>query len=152
MNIGVRDIRTARDADLPRILDLYAQAGLGGSEQLDLDAAKAMLRQFEAYPNYRLFVAVDAQDHCVGTYALLIMDNIAHKGRPLAIVEQVAVDVDVQGKGIGTAMMQHAMAEARNKNCYKLGLSSNAAFTRAHEFYEKLGFQRHGYSFHVDIM
>jgi len=48
-------------------------------------------------------------------------------------------------------MMRHALAEARDKGCYKAALSTNARRERAHAFYESLGFRRHGYSFLVDL-
>jgi len=48
-------------------------------------------------------------------------------------------------------MMRHAMQCSRMAGCYKLVLSSNAKRARAHEFYEKLGFERHGYSFFVSL-
>ena len=43
------------------------------------------------------------------------------------------------------------MALSRAAGCYKLALSSNIRFERAHAFYDKLGFQRHGYSFVVEL-
>jgi GNAT superfamily N-acetyltransferase len=48
-------------------------------------------------------------------------------------------------------MMRFALDRCREKRCYKLVLSSNAKRERAHAFYEKLGFVRHGYSFRVDL-
>ena len=44
-------------------------------------------------------------------------------------------------------MMEHARALAREAGAYKLALSSNLKRTRAHAFYDALGFQRHGISF-----
>jgi GNAT superfamily N-acetyltransferase len=55
----------------------------------------------------------------------------------------------MQGRGVGAAMMRAAMDLARDKGCYKLVLSSNAKRVRAHAFYERLGFTRHGISFSV---
>lgn len=144
-------IRTATEADLPAILDLYAEAGFGGAERLDLERAKDLLARIASYPDYRIFVAAEVGGPPIGTYALLIMDNIAHNGRPLAVVEQVSVTRARHGQGIGKLLMHHAMAEAREKSCYKLQLSSHTRFTEAHAFYDRLGFTRHGYSYYVDI-
>lgn len=63
----------------------------------------------------------------------------------------MVVDPLSQGKGIGQAMMRHAFDEARAAGCYKLMLSSNARRERAHAFYEQLGFERHGYSFRINL-
>lgn len=145
-------IRAATDGDLPGVLALYAQLGLDGGEVLTLEQARAIHAQFARYPNYRLFVAcADAAPHQVlGTYALLVMHNLAHMGLPSAIVEDVVVDSDCRSQGLGRQMMEHAMAQARAAGCYKLALSSNGRRERAHAFYESLGFQRHGLSFVID--
>jgi GNAT superfamily N-acetyltransferase len=87
----------------------------------------------------------------VGTFALLIMDNLAHLGAPSAIIEDVAVDPDWQGHGVGKAMMEHALTICRERGCYKAALSSNLRRKRAHAFYDALGFERHGYSFRVSM-
>lgn len=144
-------IRTAADDDLPALLDLYEQAGLGQGAHMDLARAQSLLARIRAYPDYRIFVTTEGNRAPIGTYALLIMDNIAHDGRPLAVVEQVVVSRERRGNGIGSHMMRHAMEEARRAGCYKLQLSSHTRFERAHAFYDKLGFTRHGYSFYVDL-
>lgn len=144
-------VRTAKEEDLPAILDIYGEVGLDGGHRMDLERAREMLARFSAYPDYRLFVVIDSVGKVIATYALLIMDNVAHNGRPIAIVEQIAVKRSRQGQGLGTYMMQHAMREATLKGCYKLGLSSHTRYEHAHAFYDKLGFTRHGYSFYVNI-
>ena len=146
-------IREATDGDLSAVLALYAQPGMDDGQVLTLAEARALLARFRQYPSYRLWVACDpAQgDEVVGTYALLIMDNLAHRGTPSAIVEDVVVSATRQGQGIGRQMMQHAQDQARQGACYKLVLSSNQKRERAHAFYESLGFQRHGFSFVIGL-
>jgi len=149
MNI---EIREATDADLPDVLDLYAQPGLDDGQVLSLEDARQLLAQFARYPNYRLFVACDL-DHggaVVGSYALLVMHNLAHCGTPSAIAEDVVVHPLRQGHGIGRRMMARAVEQARQAGCYKLALSSNQKRRQAHAFYESLGFQRHGLSFVIE--
>jgi GNAT superfamily N-acetyltransferase len=87
----------------------------------------------------------------VGSFALLVMDNLGHLGAPSGIVEDVVVAPARQSSGIGAAMMRFALDRCRQKGCYKMVLSSNAKRLRAHAFYESLGFERHGYSFRVDL-
>lgn len=143
------EIREATEADLPGVLALYAQPEIDDGKMLDLDSARTIYRRFAIYPDYRLFVAL-ADGAIVGSYALLVMDNLGHLGAPSAIVEDVVVDPALHGKGVGKAMMRHAAQEALQKGCYKIALSSNMKRERAHAFYEGLGFQRHGYSFLVE--
>lgn len=143
-------IRQATEADLPAVLALYGQPEIDDGAILDLDTARTIFRRFADYPSYRLFVA-EAGGGILGSYALLVMDNLGHLGAPSAVVEDVVVAPAQQGLGIGRAMMQHAMQLAEELRCYKLTLSSNAKRGRAHAFYEGLGFRRHGYSFLIEL-
>ncbi len=149
-NSGGVALRLATPHDMPEVQRLYADTGLDDGEPLPLAAALDILRRMESYPSFRLWVA-EADGVIVGTYTLLVMDNIPHRGAPSAIVEQVAVAAAAQGAGVGTAMMKHAMQEAAAAGCYKLALTTNLKRHRAHAFYEKLGFERHGLSFLVRI-
>ena len=139
-------IREATEPDLPAILHAYSSAGIDGGQSFTVEEAREHLARFRAYPNYRVFVALESGTFA-GTYALLILDNLAKRGARTGIVEDVAVLPERQGRGVGRAMMEHARAECRAGGCYKLALSSNVKREGAHQFYDALGFERHGYSF-----
>ena len=143
-------IRTAGEADLPGVLALYAQPALDDGAVLPLPEAAAILARFARYPDYSLYVA-EENGAIVGTFALLIMDNLGHLGASSAVIEDVAVSLDRQGGGLGQAMMRRALDIARDKGCYKAILSSNMKRERAHAFYDQLGFERHGYSFRTGL-
>jgi ribosomal protein S18 acetylase RimI-like enzyme len=141
------EIRQATRDDLPSILALYAELETDRTTP-DLAQAESLFERMQRYPNYHVYVAA-AEGEIVGTFALLIMDNLAHMGIPSGIVEDVVVHSSRQGQGIGKQMMLAAMEQCRNAGCYKLVLSSNLERERAHQFYETLGFKKHGYSFVV---
>ena len=143
-------IREAVATDIPAMLQLYAQPGYDDGQMLPVADARRQFEKAAQYPFYKFFVAID-DVAIVGTYAILVMDNIGHMGTPSALVESVAVDPLAQGRGIGQAMMGHAMQIAMERGCYKLALSSSIKRVRAHAFYEKLGYRRYGYSFGVDL-
>ena len=143
-------IREAGVDDLPGVLALYAQPDIDDGDVLPIEEAARIFRRFAHYPDYTLYVA-EQDDAIVGSFALLIMDNLGHLGAPSGIVEDVVVDPAQHGRGIGQAMMQFAIARCRERQCYKLMLSSNAKRERAHAFYESLGFARHGYSFRIEL-
>lgn len=144
------DIRPALREDLTAILDLYAQPEMDDGAVLPLEEAEGIFDRIQQYPRYRIYVA-RVEGEIVGTFALLIMDNVAHMGAPSGIVEHVNVAPSRQGRGIGKEMMRFAMAEARGAGCYKLMLSSNLKRTRSHRFYEGLGFSHHGHSFVMEL-
>ncbi len=138
-------LRPATEADLPAVLHLYETA-LEDPKILSLEAATALFRKMQTYPDYVLYLA-ETEAGVVGTFALLLMDNLGHFGTPSGVVEDVAVRPDQQGQGIGKRMMEFALERCREKGCYKLTLSSNLRRAEAHRFYESLGFRKHGFSF-----
>jgi GNAT superfamily N-acetyltransferase len=143
-------VREASKADLPDILRLYAQPTLDDGKVLSMDEAERIYERMGRYPDYKVYVAICDQ-RLVGTFALLVMDNLGHLGAPSAVIEDVAVDPPWQGRGVGKAMMRYALRLAHEKGCYKATLSSNLKRTQAHAFYDALGFERHGYSFRADL-
>lgn len=142
--------REASMADLPAVLRLYARTDLDSGQTLPLAQAERIFDLMAHYPDYKVYVSIIGKN-IVGTFALLIMHNLAHSGDPSAIIEDVAVDPEWQQRGIGKGMMLHALRLAADKGCYKAVLSSNLKRERAHAFYESLGFERHGYSFRVNF-
>jgi len=142
-------IRQAESADVAAVLALYAQIDFNNGDVLSEAAALKIFAEFSRYPSYRLFVAMNGTQ-VVGSYALLVMHNMAHGGMSSAVVEDVVVASVFQGRGIGRQMMDHAKEQAKAAGCYKLALSSNRKRHAAHAFYESLGFDQHGLSFVIE--
>jgi GNAT superfamily N-acetyltransferase len=143
-------VRIAQENDLPGILEVYQSLEDGDIWNVDLATAKKKFARINCYPNYAVYIA-ERDGEIVGTFELLIMDNLAHSGKPSAIVEDVAVKKTFHGSGVGKAMMLEAMEISKKAGCYKMMLSSNLKRERTHRFYESLGFAVHGYSFFVEL-
>lgn len=141
-------IRQAIETDLPNVIELLK--GMDGEESIDFDEALKIWRKMTEYPYYKVFVA-EGNKLIMGTCSLIIIDNLGHKGAKLAIAESMIVSQDYRGQGIGSKLIHFVMEKARGENCYKLMLSSNRKRIKAHEFYEKLGFQQHGISFMIEV-
>lgn len=143
-------IRRAGDEDLDWLLDMYTSLDFSPEPSLPLTEAQVRFRKIMRYPDYRIFVAECDGDR-VGTFALIIVDGLAHGGRRHAVVEDVVVAPGHRQRGVGQAMMRYAMDCCAEAGCYKLALSSHTRREKAHRFYELLGFERHGYSFMVEF-
>ncbi len=142
-------IREATLSDVKDILQIYAEA-LDNGKVLSVENAQRIFLKQQQYPDYKVFVA-EFEQQIVGTFAILIMENMGHLGTPSAVIEDVGVLPIMQGNGIGKQMMEFAMNYAREKGCYKMSLSSNLRREKAHQFYESLGFQKHGFSFLMSL-
>lgn len=78
--------RPALEADLPEVLRLYAQPEIDDGDVLALPGATRIWARMASYPNYKLYAAVQGAvqgAQVVGTFALLIMDNLGPPGRAI---------------------------------------------------------------------
>lgn len=86
----------------------------------------------------------------VGRAWLYVLYNSLHK-EPFGLLEDVFVDENQRGKGIGTELVKKIIAEAKARRCYKLIATSRCARAKAHAWYEKLGFKNYGVEFRMDF-
>lgn len=141
---GAITIRRATQRDIPMLLQLYgAFAAAYGDEPdgLTPGEADAIFDRIAADANQALLVA-EADLRVIGTLVLVVVQNLAHRGQPWAVVENVAVHECMRGQGIGTLLMEEAMRRAHGARCYKLVLSAHQSRTESHRLYRKLGLQQ----------
>jgi GNAT superfamily N-acetyltransferase len=143
-------IRDAEPGDLERLLQLYGllEGPYRGIKATDGDEAAHRFTRILLDPNQRTIVA-EIDGKVVGTLVVAILPNLAHGGAPYAVVENVVVDEEHRGEGIGRALMHDALALARETGAYKLTLSTNARRKEAHEFYRSLGMKETHAGFEV---
>ncbi|KGF68169.1 acetyltransferase [Hoeflea sp. BAL378] len=139
------EIRPARRGDVAAIAAMFAQDKLGGhgdsADPADLPLYLAAFERIAASPNDTLYVAV-LDGEVVGTFQTTLMTSMTGKGSSNLTIEAVHTLSDRRGRGIGEAMIRHAIAEAEARGARLVQLMSNAARTDAHRFYERLGFTR----------
>jgi GNAT superfamily N-acetyltransferase len=59
-----------------------------------------------------------------------------------AVIRMLVTARSARGAGVGTALVEAAVAQARADGCVVLRLSTQASMTAAHRVYERLGFAR----------
>ena len=137
--------RNAILADLPAIVALLAEDTLGEKREdpsLPLDPGYiAAFETIAANPDQRQIVA-ELDGKVIGTMQLTFIPGIAFKGAWRGQIEAVRVASGLRGGGIGGAMIGHAVALCRARGCRMAQLTSDKSRTRAHAFYERLGWTR----------
>ncbi len=138
-------VRRATEDDLPVVVGLFALEDDGNREdaapERELEPCYVeALRAIDGDPNNAFLVAEDGSGRVVGTFQLTIVQHVAYRGGRVAQIENVLVSPEQRGRGIGEAMMRWAIDEARRRGCFRVQLTSNRRRTRAHAFYERLGF------------
>ena len=142
-------IRAAGLADIPQLLALYKLLDIEPEPEMPIEQARQRFLELALHPGHRIYVA-EFEQKIVGTFALIFVGGLSHGARDACIVEDVVVAPEVQGAGIGKQMMRFAMERCASGDCYKLVLSSHLQRSKAHQFYERLGFRKHGYSYLID--
>lgn len=136
--------RKAERRDVPDLVRLIADDALstGGdaySEPLADEYWDAFDRM-SAQPGNR-FVLAELDGRPVGCFQFSVIHGLGRRGAARALIESVKVVGDLRGRGIGSAMMRHAIELARAEGCAMVQLTTQTRRTDAHRFYERLGFQ-----------
>lgn len=81
-----------------------------------------------------------AAGEVVGTMQLSFIPGLSRRGALRAQIEAVRVRGDYRGQGLGRAMFDWAIGEARRRGCALVQLTTDKTRTDAHRFYDGLGF------------
>ena len=85
-------------------------------------------------------------DDVIATAQLYIMES--EKGE-YGRIENVFVDPEYRGQGLGTTLSRHLLRESESLGHYKCTLASSKP--NAQRIYEKLGFKKHGQEYRIDF-
>jgi GNAT superfamily N-acetyltransferase len=96
----------------------------------------------------KLYIKI--QGKVVGRARVYFMNNDLHEER-FALLEDVFVDKEHRGKGLGRKLINRAIEEARQAGCYKLIATSRYARDKVHQMYENFGFTDYGKEFRMNL-
>ncbi|MGW4701657.1 N-acetyltransferase family protein [Streptomyces sp. NPDC004285] len=136
------EIRPATAEDLPAIVAMLADDPLGAQRESpdDLGPYATAFERLASDPNQHVVVAVRG-DKVVGTLQLTVIPGLSRKGTTRSVIEGVRIHSDERGSGLGTQLIEWAVAESGRQDCRLVQLTSDATRTDAHRFYERLGFE-----------
>lgn len=96
---------------------------------------------------YRFFVAI-ANGRVVGVASILIEQKFVLRAAKFGHIDEVAVAVECQGRGIGRRLIETLVEEAKKERCAKVRLDCREENV---PFYEKCGFDRHEFMMQMDL-
>ena len=135
------EFRAARRADVPAIIRLLADDELGPRRE-NADNAEPYLKAFDALMAQKgnAIIVGDDSGEVVACLQLFMVPGLSRQGATRAFIEGVRVASKLRGKGVGEALVRHAIDKARNAGCRLVQLTSDKSRGDAHRFYERLGF------------
>lgn len=135
------ELGPARREELPQLVALLGILFSQESEFAPDDArqARALEKILSDETVGRVYVAREAG--AVVAMATLLYTVSTAEGGLAALLEDVIVRPDHRGRGIGSALLRHVVAEARKQGVLRLTLLTDAQNHRAQRLYAKLGFE-----------
>ena len=133
-------LREISDGELLALLSLYAHLH-PEDEALPPDEAASLWHTLKLDPNQH-FLGAYWNGFLVATCTLIVIPNLTRGGRPYGLIENVVTHPDCRRRGLGTAVLKHALQIAWKYNCYKVMLLTGSQNEATLRFYDKAGFER----------
>jgi GNAT superfamily N-acetyltransferase len=137
------EIRRLENGDLDDLLVLYSHLHASDEpppERASVESIWQKLLSDSSYRYYGGFVG----DELVSSCTLTVVPNLTRGCRPYGLIENVVTHADHRRRGYGRAILQHALADAWESDCYKVMLLTGRLDEGTFRFYESAGFSRQG--------
>ena len=145
--------RDGIEADLPTVVRMLADDRFGRLRDAltdPIDPAYVAAYHRMIAQGGRLLLA-ELGGVVVGCLQFNVIHGIGQRGQTVAQVEGVRVDSARRGAGIGRALMDHAIAQARAAGCGTMQLTSRLDRTEVPAFYRALGFSQSHAGFKLSL-
>lgn len=135
-------IRDARREDVPRMVELLADDGIGaGREDAgDLTPYEAAFDAIDADPRTELLVA-ELDGALIAILQLDLLPGLSRRGAWRAQLEAVRVASEFRSRGVGAQLVQAAVERARDRGAVLVQLTTSKPRVDAQRFYRRLGFE-----------
>ena len=132
-------IRAPEAGDMAALADLMTQLGY----ETRTSEMEMRMEAISANKNYATFVAVCDGRVCgmIGTSTRYTYEH----NSPSAAIMALIVSEKVRGRGVGEALIAAAENDLAQRNIGRVAVYTHFRRTRAHEFYEKLGYTKNGF-------
>lgn len=134
-------IRELKEFDLPALLDLYGHLHPSDNPLPNQDIVDQLWATILQNPNLKYFGAF-VDDTLVSSCTLSMTPNLTRGCRPYGVIENVVTHPRFRRQGLGKAVLQQALADARFMGCYKVMLLTGRKDEETYKFYESAGFNR----------
>ena len=146
-------IRPAQRSDLTALVELYSDDDIGVTREATEpdEVYQSAFDAIQADSNHILVVG-EQDAKIVATLLISFLPGLSRHGAWRAQVEAMRVSRTSRGQGIGQALLDWSVVEARNHGCSLIQLTSDRSRTEAPRFYERAGFEpsHFGYKFSLE--
>lgn len=127
--------------------DLEGIVNILGSEFSETQPNQRKWWSIKSDPKIKTYVC-EYKGYIRGVASLYVLEKLMHSGSNVGLIEDVAVDSDSQGMGIGRMLINKLVEVAQEEKCYKVILNCSEDNVG---FYEKCGFTQKEVQMRIDI-
>ena len=130
-------IRPLKESDYYHgFLELLEQLTSVGADEISYEL---FVKQMKSINSHVVVIQNDnnGDGRIIGTAAILIEKKFIHKLSSVGHIEDVVVDQEYRGNGLGKILVDYCIAYAKNNDCYKVILNCSEDNV---PFYSKCGF------------
>ena len=144
-------ITKATEKDMPSILELLYE--LDSPTPIDDKEIKAFQNKIKDYfsDSQKIILLAKQDSKSVGLVNVILLRRLNREKLAMYIPELI-VTKELRNSGIGKKLIQHCIAFAKKKGCYRIRLESGNQRKESHQFYKNLGFEQSALSFAMNIM
>jgi GNAT superfamily N-acetyltransferase len=144
-------IRKATKSELPVIGKLLAELinAMDDTEGIDIGIDIKTCEQLLKDDNSH-FLGAELKTTPVGFINFTVRQTVLHRS-PSAMIDELVVTKEYQGKGIGKQLVLAAIDECRQLGYCEVEVSTEKTNVKARKFYKKCGFNKREILFEVDL-
>lgn len=144
-------ITKATEKDIPSILELLYE--LDRPIPIDDKEIKAFQNKVKDYfsDSQKIIFLAKQDSKSVGLVSVILLRRLNRTKLEMYIPELI-VTKELRNSGIGKKLIQHCIAFAKKKGCYRIRLESGNQRKESHQFYKNLGFEQSALSFAMNMM
>jgi GNAT superfamily N-acetyltransferase len=136
-------IRQCQAGDFAAVTPLLRQ--LWPEKSLDIASVQAVFERALGSA-WQVYLCATDSERLVAFGSLTIKNNLWQEGY-LGHVDELVVDSGYRGRGIGSQLLGRLTALAQERGCRRVELDSAFHRKKAHQFYERHGFENRAFLF-----
>lgn len=129
-------IREAERTDQTQIFNLYKML-VPNSKKMNV--LEDQIDRLRCEP-YNFLLVYEEEGEILGTLTLNICLQALHGFRPYGVVENIIVHEKYRSKKIGQKLLQYVEEYCKSIDCHRIMILSNSKRQRAHQFFEREGY------------
>lgn len=106
--------------------------------------------KYEKRKSLGIKIKAEENNREIGRAYLYLLKNDLHE-EPFGFMEDVFVNKEYRGRGIGKEILNNVIKKAQENNCYKLICTSRYSNEKVHSLYVNLGFKDYGKEFRINL-